>query len=95
MPPEQRAQACVLTSNYGEAGALSLLANDPFPEKPPRYVRARYFRYEFAPPGDRSGVWWKRSYLDDWLYPLSIDDPRLRKFLAEHGWLAVPARGSP
>ena len=26
LPPEQRAQACVLTSNYGEAGALSLLA---------------------------------------------------------------------
>ncbi len=25
LPPEQRAQACVLTSNYGEAGALSLL----------------------------------------------------------------------
>jgi 4-amino-4-deoxy-L-arabinose transferase-like glycosyltransferase len=26
LPPEQRAQACVLTSNYGEAGALSQLA---------------------------------------------------------------------
>src|SRR5207302_4396253 len=26
LPPGQRAQACVLTSNYGEAGALSQLA---------------------------------------------------------------------
>jgi hypothetical protein len=26
LPPEQRAQACVLTSNYGEAGALSQLS---------------------------------------------------------------------
>lgn len=26
LPPEQRAQACVMTSNYGEAGALSQLA---------------------------------------------------------------------
>jgi len=26
LPPDQRAQACVLTENYGEAGALSLLA---------------------------------------------------------------------
>ena len=26
LPPAQRAQACVLTSNYGEAGALSQLA---------------------------------------------------------------------
>jgi hypothetical protein len=80
---------------HNDPGALSLLANDPFPQAPPRYVRARYFRYEFAQPGDRSGAWWKRSYLDDWLYPLSIDDPRLRKFLAEHGWLALPARRSP
>jgi hypothetical protein len=80
---------------HNDPGALSLLANDPFPQAPPRYVRARYFRYEFAQPGDRSGAWWKRSYFDDWLYPLSINDPRLRKFLAEHGWLAVPARRSP
>jgi hypothetical protein len=76
---------------HNDPGARSLLANDPFPQAPPRYVRARYFRYEFAQPGDRSGAWWKRSYVDDWLYPLSLNDPRLRKFLAEHGWLPASA----
>jgi hypothetical protein len=70
---------------HNDRGALSLLANNPFPQRPPRYVRARFFGYEFAPPG--SGAWWKRSYVDDWLYPLSIGDPRLEKFLSDYGWL--------
>src|SRR5262249_44724635 len=29
---------------------LRLLANDPFPEAPPRFIRARLFRYEFVRP---------------------------------------------
>ncbi len=72
---------------HNDRGTLSLLANDPFPQAPPRYIRARYFRYEFAPPGSRNGAWWKRTYVDDWLYPLSIGDPRLEKFLSDYGWL--------
>ena len=74
---------------HNDRGALSLLANDPFPDAPPRYIRARRYRYEFVPPGDPSGAWWKRTLLDEWLPPLSADDLRLRRFLAAHGWLAV------
>jgi hypothetical protein len=76
---------------HNDRGTLSLLANDPFPDEPPRYIRARLFRYEFAPPSDRMR-WWKRTYVVDWLYPLSRDDPRLRQFLGEHGWLEAPMR---
>ena len=36
---------------HNDPGALSLLATNPFPDAPPRWVRARLFRYEFAPPG--------------------------------------------
>ena len=74
---------------HNDRGALSLLATNPFPDAPPRYIRARFYRYEFAPPGDPSGAWWKRTLLDEWLPPLSADDLRLRRFLAAHGWLAV------
>jgi hypothetical protein len=72
---------------HNDRGALSLLANDPFPDAPPRHVRARLYRYEFAPRGDPSGAWWKRTLVSEWLPPLSADDPRLRRFLAAHGWL--------
>jgi len=67
---------------------LSLLANDPFPDHPPRTICAQYYRYEFAPPGNPEGVYWRRTLLGTWIPPLSADDPRLRRFLAAHGWLA-------
>ena len=95
-PPEHEPWAVHLVWKllHGDPGARSLLESDPFPSAPPRYIRARYYRYEFAPPGDKSGAWWHRTLLTDWLFPLSIDDPRLRAFLARHGWLEESERGS-
>jgi hypothetical protein len=72
---------------HNDPGTLSLLAQNPFPDKPPRYIRAQYYRYEFAPPSDPSGTWWRRTLLGNWLPPLSTDDPRLQRFLAAYGWL--------
>lgn len=72
---------------HNDPGALSLLANDPFPDQPPRYIRAQYYRYEFAPPGDPGGSWWKRTLLGTWIPPLAADDPRLLRFLTAYGWL--------
>jgi hypothetical protein len=72
---------------HNDPGTLSLLALNPFPKKPPRYIRAVLYRYEFAPPGDPSGDWWKRAPLGLWLPPLSADDPRLRQVLTAYGWL--------
>lgn len=71
---------------HNDRGALSLLATDPFPEGPPRWIRARLYRYEFAAPNDPSGAWWRRTLIGEWLPPLSADDPRLRRFLAAYGW---------
>ncbi len=75
---------------HNDAGALSLLANDPFPERPPRHIRAVLYEYEFAPLGDPEGRWWKRTRVGPWLPPLSTDDARLRSFLAARGWLEGP-----
>jgi Lipase maturation factor len=77
---------------HGDAGALSLLASNPFPDHPPRYIRASYYRYEFAPPGNPEGVYWRRTPLGIWIPPLSADDERLQRFLMAHGWLAGPSR---
>jgi len=72
---------------HNDPGALSLLATNPFPHDPPHFIRARYYRYEFAPPGEPGGVYWKRTELGLWLPPLSREDPALRQFLVMHGWL--------
>ena len=71
---------------HNDAPTLSLLASNPFPQKPPRYIRAVLYHYEFAPPGNPEGTWWKRTRLDLWLPALSADDPRLRSILAGYGW---------
>jgi hypothetical protein len=75
---------------HDDRGTLSLLANDPFPGAPPRFVRARLYRYQFAPAG--SGAWWQRTLLGDWLPPLSADDERLTSFLASRGWIETSGR---
>jgi hypothetical protein len=72
---------------HNDPPALSLLANNPFPGAPPKKIRALLYRYEFAPWGDPSGAWWKRTLLGTWMPPLAIDDPRLRRFLDAYGWL--------
>jgi hypothetical protein len=58
----------------GDAGALGLLAGDPFQGAPPRQIRAQLYRYRFASRG--SSVWWERTYLGPWLPPLSAADYR-------------------
>jgi hypothetical protein len=70
---------------HNDAETLSLLDGNPFPQAPPRFVRARLYVYRFVPPG--SGTWWKRELIGDWLPPLSVDNPRLIQFLRGYGWL--------
>ena len=67
-----------------DRGTLSLLANNPFPNAPPHYVRARLYRYQFAPIGDKA--WWKRERIGEWLPALSVDDPRFRRLLDAMDW---------
>ena len=58
--------------------ALSLFAGNPFPAKPPRYIRAVLYRYKFAPPGSPRHLWWTRERIGDtWLPAMSVTDPRL------------------
>ena len=42
-----------------------LLANNPFPHKPPRYIRAIFYRYRFTTVDElrQTGAWWKREEL--------------------------------
>ena len=71
---------------HNDAGALSLFAGNPFPDKPPRYVRAVLYRYTFAKPGNPQGFWWNRQRLNIWLPPMSANDQRLNEFLKSAGW---------
>lgn len=61
--------------------AISLFAGNPFPEKPPRYIRAVLYRYSFANRNNPQGLWWNRERISLWLPPMSANDPRLAEFI--------------
>ena len=57
----------------GSAAVTKLLATNPFPDHPPHFIRAAFFRYRFAPRGTRDT--WQRSRVGQYLPPVSLDDP--------------------
>jgi hypothetical protein len=46
----------------GDQPVLSLLRTNPFPDRPPRFVRALIYEYHFTTPAERAatGEWWTR-----------------------------------
>ncbi len=59
----------------GSPAVLGLLADNPFPDAPPRYVRARLEQYRFTTPEERagSGDWWVRQPLGMYLPPATLE----------------------
>lgn len=74
---------------HNDANAVSLFAGNPFPDKPPRYIRAVLYRYSFVKPGNPHGLWWNRERLNIWIPPLSASDLRLIEFLKSEGWITA------
>ena len=72
---------------HNDPTATVLFAENPFPGKPPRFIRATIYRYKFAGPGDQSHLWWTREPLGLWMPVLSVNDPALIKFLRYEGWV--------
>lgn len=60
----------------GSPEVLKLLANNPFPRTPPKFVRARVYDYHFSNFDQRreDGVWWTREYKGEYLPAFSLED---------------------
>jgi hypothetical protein len=54
----------------GEKRILRLFAHNPFPDAPPKFIRADWYRYQFTKPGDRG--WWARTYAGEYLPPITL-----------------------
>ena len=57
----------------GEESVLNLLDHNPFGNAPPLYIRATVYDYQFTnfETKRRTGHWWKREYLGEYVKPLS------------------------
>jgi hypothetical protein len=62
----------------GKSDVTRLFARNPFPERPPRYIRSIVYRYRFTTAAERaqSGAWWKRQDLEEYLPTVSLDQFR-------------------
>lgn len=66
----------------GDPQLLRLLRVNPFPERPPRWIRARLFLYRYTTRRERAatGAWWVREPVGNYLSPVALparsDDPR-------------------
>ena len=68
---------------------LGLLKSNPFPDAPPKFVRAELWEYHFASPEahGKTGVWWVRTDEGLWFPPVSLQTPGFRQILIDQGWL--------
>jgi hypothetical protein len=72
---------------HNDPGAVGLFAGNPFPGRPPRYVRAVLYRYTFAKPGNPQGLWYNRELIGDWIPVVSVNDQQLIDFLKREEWV--------
>jgi predicted DCC family thiol-disulfide oxidoreductase YuxK len=70
--------ALIVRLLQGSHDVNRLFANNPFPDKPPSYVRAMFYRYRFTTVSElrQTGGWWKRQELREYLPTISVDQLR-------------------
>jgi len=68
----------VIALLHGKPKVTALFEKNPFPETPPRFIRATFYRYRFTTADERrqTGAWWKRQELGEYLPSVSLEDVR-------------------
>ena len=58
----------------GSPDVVALLAGNPFPEAPPKYIRAEFYNYQFTDAAERraTGAWWRRTRVGEFLPVVSL-----------------------
>jgi hypothetical protein len=80
----------------GDPAVLGLLGENPFPNAPPRHVRALLYEYRFTTPQERkeTGRWWDRELVGEYFPAVARDDRWLGQLLARYGWEGDGAPGA-
>ncbi len=59
-----------------DPATLKLLRRNPFPDSPPRYVRAQLYKYRFTTAAElrRDHAWWHRTLIGSYVPAMSLPD---------------------
>ncbi|MBI3849364.1 MAG: lipase maturation factor family protein [Verrucomicrobia bacterium] len=65
----------------GSPNVLALLEKNPFPNAPPRFIRAEFYDYRFTDFATRqaTGLWWKRERKGEYFPAISLREEDLRR----------------
>ncbi len=69
---------------HNDEDALRLIAHNPFPDKPPAFIKIDRYVYKFEKPFSDHA--WQRTYIDSWLGPIHVNNPSLIEFIDINGW---------
>jgi hypothetical protein len=78
----------------GDPGTLGLLRSNPFPDRPPHFIRAQHYRYRLTTPSERasSARWWSRELIGPYYPAISLRPnsaaPRIRS--GSPAWTSSP-----
>jgi hypothetical protein len=68
---------------------LSLIRVNPFPDRPPAWIRANLYEYRFTSGAEKraTGRWWSREPVGAYVPPLSLGTPGLLEALRRQGFV--------
>lgn len=60
----------------GDKAVTALLSKNPFPDKPPRFLRAQSYEYHFTDVHElmSKGTWWKRTYVGEYMPVVTLEN---------------------
>ncbi|XP_063960788.1 lipase maturation factor 2-like [Lytechinus pictus] len=64
---------------------LALIKDSPFPDKPPKYIRATLFHYHYTQYGTEEIDWWKRDEVNEYLPPVSLKNQQFMDIIQKNG----------
>ena len=73
----------------GDKPVISLLKHNPFPDQPPRFIRAQRYLYRFSSTQEKKGTgrWWMREPAGSYFPTVSLESPALRMLLQQMRWM--------
>ncbi|CAF3295058.1 unnamed protein product [Rotaria socialis] len=74
------------SDQYSPVNVVLSVGGNPFPDAPPRFIKADLYRYKFASLGSGDKNWWTRTYQQSYAPIFELKSPQLKSILRQMTW---------
>ncbi|CAF0998192.1 unnamed protein product [Rotaria magnacalcarata] len=74
------------SDQYSPVKVVLSVGGNPFPDAPPRFIKADLYRYKFTSLGSGDKNWWTRTYQQSYAPIFELKSPQLKSVLRQMGW---------